>query len=65
MRQVRARGHAIDNGDIREGPICVGVPVIGASGGPSAGIAVSMTAAERCDEIGARLTEFAALLALV
>ncbi|SDI32514.1 IclR family transcriptional regulator [Alloyangia pacifica] len=69
MRLVRARGYAIDNGEIREGMICVGVPVMASSGQPSAGIAVSLTAAEatpeRCDEIGARLSEVAASLALV
>lgn len=46
LSEWRARGYAVDAGEIREGMICVGVPVRDASGRVAAGLAISMTDAE-------------------
>lgn len=42
----RKQGFAIDNGEIREGMVCLGAPILGPQGIPIAGIAISMTSAE-------------------
>lgn len=44
-------GYAVDNGEIREGMICLGAPIIGPQGAPVAGIAISMTSAEARPEV--------------
>lgn len=46
LSECRARGYAVDAGEIREGMICVGVPVRDSSGRVAAGLAISMTDAE-------------------
>jgi len=40
------QGYAVDNGEIREGMVCLGAPIFGAEGTPIAGIAISMTSTE-------------------
>lgn len=40
------QGYAIDNGEIREGMVCLGAPIFGPEGTPVAGIAISMTSTE-------------------
>ena len=44
-------GYAIDNGEIRDGMVCLGAPIIGPGGRPVAGIAISMTSAEARPEV--------------
>lgn len=44
------RGYALDRGEIREGMICLGVPIMDQAGQPAAGLAISMTAAEASEE---------------
>lgn len=43
---ARQDGYAIDNGEIRAGMICVGVPILDRGGEARAGLAISMTEAE-------------------
>jgi len=47
----RAQGYAVDNGEIREGMVCLGAPILNPQGLPVAGIAISMTGAEARLEI--------------
>lgn len=42
----RVLGHAVDNGEIREGMTCLGAAILDARGRPIAGIAVSLTCTE-------------------
>lgn len=64
----RAKGYAIDNGEIREGMVCLGAPILGPGGLPVAGIAISMTSAEARqgsqDDLGRTVREIANALAL-
>lgn len=63
----RARGYALDEGEIREGMTCIGAPILDARGRPVAGIAISMTSAEARPEIlpglGAIMRDIAGALA--
>lgn len=44
-------GYAVDNGEIREGMVCLGAPILGPGHKPVAGIAISMTSAEARPEV--------------
>jgi DNA-binding IclR family transcriptional regulator len=61
------QGYAIDNGEVREGMVCLGAPILGPEGTPVAGIAISMTSTEaRQDEqaaLGVIICEVAQSLA--
>lgn len=46
LAEVQARGYAIDDGEIREGMVCLGAAIPDGAGGPVAGIALSLTSAE-------------------
>ncbi|MCA0042470.1 IclR family transcriptional regulator [Celeribacter litoreus] len=63
----RAQGYAVDDGEIREGMVCLGAPVLGPDGAPIAGIAISMTSAEarpdKQKELGEITREIANMLA--
>ncbi|WP_330647239.1 IclR family transcriptional regulator [Thioclava sp. FTW29] len=63
----RQNGYAIDNGEIREGMVCLGAPILGPAGSPVAGIAISMTSAEASQvkqtELGAAIRDIAKSLA--
>ncbi len=63
----RALGYAMDNGEIREGMICLGAAVLNADRRPVAGIAISLTAAEArpevCETLGRVIVAVAARLA--
>jgi DNA-binding IclR family transcriptional regulator len=48
------RGFAIDDGQVREGMLCLGAAIIDAQGRPSAGLALSMTSAEATPTVIAR-----------
>lgn len=56
---ARDRGYALDEGEVRDGMVCLGVPVFDLQGQPAAGIAVSMTDAEAKPEV---LTSLGALM---
>ncbi|HEY0275568.1 MAG TPA: IclR family transcriptional regulator [Paenirhodobacter sp.] len=62
----RTRGYAVDNGEIREGMVCLGAAVRDADGRPVAGIAISLTSAEARPELlsdlGRTMADFAARL---
>nr|WP_319247665.1 IclR family transcriptional regulator [uncultured Celeribacter sp.] len=45
------QGYAVDNGEIREGMVCLGAPILDPAGKPVAGIAISMTSAEARPEV--------------
>lgn len=66
MEATRARGYSIDDGQIREGMVCIGIPVRDYTGGTVAGIAISLLEAEasreRMDELGAGLQRIASAL---
>lgn len=47
----RENGYAVDNGEIREGMVCLGAPILSPQGAPVAGIAISMTSAEARDDV--------------
>jgi DNA-binding IclR family transcriptional regulator len=55
MEVWRAQGYAIDNGEIREGMVCLGAPILNPQGQPVAGIAISMTGAEARLEVQKKL----------
>lgn len=65
----RAQGYALDDGEIREGMVCLGAPIRDSRGRPVAGIALSMTSAEARPEVqrdlGAIVREVADRLGLV
>jgi len=62
----RAQGYAVDNGEIREGMVCLGAPILGPEGSPVAGIAISMTSTEARDaakkDLGGIICEIAGSL---
>lgn len=51
---VRTRGYAVDDGQVRDGMVCLGAAVIDHAGHPVAGLAVSLTASEATPMILAR-----------
>lgn len=57
LAAIRARGFSIDDGQIREGMICVGAVIRDYSGAAAAGIAVSLIRSEAGDDKVARLGE--------
>ncbi|MCX8999905.1 IclR family transcriptional regulator [Rhizobiaceae bacterium BDR2-2] len=63
VQRWRTLGYAVDNGEIREGMVCLGAPILNDRGMPAAGIAVSMTSAEARPEVretlGAIIVEIA------
>ena len=59
----RALGYAIDNGEIREGMICLGAAVLNAAQKPLAGIAISLTSAEARPEVQETLGQLIANIA--
>lgn len=54
---TRARGYSIDDGQIREGMLCIGAAIRDYSGAASAGIAISLIRSEASDEKIAYLGE--------
>lgn len=66
LQAARMRGYAIDDGEIREGMVCLGAPILETSGRPVAGIALSLTSAEAQpgmrEELGKLICELAAAL---
>ncbi len=54
---IRARGFSIDDGQIREGMICIGAPVRDHSGKAVAGIATSLIQSEASADVVAGLCE--------
>ncbi|WP_226911314.1 IclR family transcriptional regulator [Gallaecimonas mangrovi] len=60
------QGFALDNGEVRDGMVCLGAPVLDANGKPVAGIALSMTSAESkpavLEQVGAVLVQLAGQL---
>ncbi|PQA71546.1 IclR family transcriptional regulator [Brucella oryzae] len=46
MADVKARGYSLDNGQLREGMFCIGAAICDRPFHPTAGIALSMMAAE-------------------
>ncbi|WP_420415686.1 IclR family transcriptional regulator [Marinovum algicola] len=65
-QQCREKGYALDDGEIREGMVCVGAPIFGLDGMPVAGLAISMTSVEATSEarekLGGIIREIAASL---
>lgn len=63
MEEIRRRGYSVDDGQIREGMVCVGAAVRDFSGKPVAGIAISLLEQEAqpavVDELGNRLRRVA------
>lgn len=59
----RALGYAIDNGEIREGMICLGAAILNTENKPHAGIAVSLTSTEARPEIRENLGNIIAKIA--
>ncbi|MBS0847140.1 IclR family transcriptional regulator [Citrobacter sp. JGM124] len=61
LAEARQRGFSVDNGQIRDGMLCIGAPVYDFSGNVVAGLAVSMleleATAEAIDQTGHRLVE--------
>lgn len=57
LESTRARGYSIDDGQIREGMLCIGAAIRDYSGAASAGIAISLIRSEAGDERIARLGE--------
>lgn len=55
LDETSERGFSIDRGEVREGMVSLGAAVLGRSGKPIAGIAMSMTEAEARDETVIRL----------
>jgi DNA-binding IclR family transcriptional regulator len=47
---TRARGYSIDDGQIREGMLCIGAAIRDYSGAASAGIAISLIRSEASDK---------------
>jgi IclR family transcriptional regulator, blcABC operon repressor len=66
LAATRERGYSIDDGEVREGMLCLGVAIIGREGDPVAGMAISLTTAEATPEVisrtGAILVEIGAEL---
>ena len=66
LREVRAKGFSIDNGQVQEGMWCFGTPVLNSANKVIAGVAVSMLAsdveAEKMDVIAKNIRHVAALL---
>ncbi|WP_428929191.1 IclR family transcriptional regulator [Marinibacterium sp. SX1] len=66
-RLWRDRGYAVDNGEIRDGMVCLGAAILDPAGAPVAGIAISMTSAEAGEdvqrELGAIVQDIAGSLA--
>lgn len=62
-------GYAMDEGEIREGMVCLGAAVPATPGRPMAGIAISMTRAEArsplCHELGQQMAAFARRLSYI
>lgn len=62
----RSVGYAVDDGEIRDGMVCLGAPIFNHAGRPVAGVALSLTsveaAAELRDELGQLIVEIAAAL---
>lgn len=54
-QQCREKGYALDDGEIREGMVCVGAPIFGLDGMPVAGLAISMTSVEATPEVREKL----------
>ena len=54
LAQVRQRGYALDDGQIRDGMVCLGAAICDANEIPVAGIAVSMTSTEATSAVIAR-----------
>lgn len=54
---TRARGYSIDDGQIREGMLCIGAAICDYSGAASAGIAISLIRSEASDQKIAYLGE--------
>ncbi len=65
-QRCRDKGYALDDGEIREGMVCVGAPIFGQDGLPVAGLAISMTSVEATpdtrEKLGGIIREIAALL---
>ncbi|TMV21065.1 IclR family transcriptional regulator [Rhizobium sp. Td3] len=57
LASTRSRGYSIDDGQIREGMLCIGAAIRDYSGAASAGIALSLIRSEASDEKIARLGE--------
>ncbi len=49
-KKCREKGYALDDGEIREGMVCVGAPIFGQDGLPVGGLAISMTSVEATPE---------------
>ncbi len=64
--EIRRRGYSVDDGQIREGMVCLGAPVCDFSGKPVAGIAISLLEQEAqppvIDALGGRLMHMASEL---
>lgn len=54
---TRSRGYSVDDGQIREGMLCIGAAIRDYSGAASAGIAISLIRSEASDEMIASLGE--------
>ncbi len=63
MAEVKARGYSLDNGQLREGMFCIGAAICDRPFHPTAGIALSMMAAEArpdiIDDMGRRVRALA------
>jgi DNA-binding IclR family transcriptional regulator len=61
--QIRSRGYSVDDGQVREGMVCVGASVCDFSGKPVAGIAISLLEQEArpdaIEQLGMRLRSVA------
>lgn len=51
---ARTRGYAIDDGQVRDGMVCLGAAIVDRAGNPLAGLALSLTASEATPAILAR-----------
>lgn len=69
IEETRQRGYSIERGQLREGMLCIGVPVLGASGSSAiAGLAVGLLSAEvtpeSLEKLGSDLVGFSQQLAV-
>lgn len=66
LQGVRAQGYSLDDGEIRQGMLCLGAAIVDGAGTARAALAMSMTSAEappaRRAELGARVAAVAAQL---
>jgi len=67
LSEVRERGYSIDDGQIRDGMLCIGAPIRDHTGRSTAGVAASIllgeATAEEVDRLGEKMLGIAAVLA--